>query len=381
MKRRISEYLRKGFDGPYFYRMVETVLARDKNWVFWKMASCPNIQMPPVTPADFAEARSSATRLATSKRLRPVPMGAVSMDFLKSDDVPAALAALGEEERYKMPALETLEHGIANDDFEIGMPTTSNEAKALAVESKASKSWRAMRIAARSKLASFDKIEDPKNISVVFQDAPPEDDDVQDAEPAADESAMPPLRTPLLVAGDSAREVVTALQDKRKGVFGVVVRHTTRAAEDGEANGKDFHFVTPAEFNMLRDGDRLVEYSETTGTSSKAVDAVVEAGKVPVLQVDAAAGRFARDMGFEARYVLLRDTSEEDGEGFDLVLEKGEDAADKVEAFVYAAEDANMEDAEENADETKGEDNDGEEEEASSEEDEEDDDAEEAKEE
>lgn len=352
MKRRISEYLRKGFDGPYFYRMVETVLARDKNWVFWKMASCPNIQMPAVTPADFTEARSSATRLATSKRLRPVPMGAVSMDFLKSDDVPAALAALSEEDRYKLPALETLERGIADDDFEIGMPS-NDETKARAVESKASKSWRAMRIAARSKLASFDKIEDPKNIGVVFQDTLPDDEAEQDAEPAADESAMPPSKTPVLVAGDSAHEVVAALQEKHKGVFGVVVRHTTRAAEDGEPNGKDFHFVTSAEFNTLRDGDRLVEYNETTGTSSKAVEAVVEAGKVPVLQVDAAAGRFARDMGFEARYVLVKDTSEEDGEGFDLVVTKGDDAADKVDAFVFAAEDANMEDAEENADEKK----------------------------
>lgn len=352
MKRRISEYLRKGFDGPYFYRMVETVLARDKNWVFWKMASCPNIQMPAVTPADFVEARSSATRLATSKRLRPVPMGAVSMDFLKSDDVPAALAALSEEDRYKLPALETLERGIADDDFEIGMPT-NNETKARAVESKASKSWRAMRIASRSKLASFDRIEDPKNIGVVFQDMPLDDDEAeQDAEPAADESAMPPSKAPVLVAGDSAHEVVAALQEKHKGVFGVVVRHTTRAAEDGESNGKDFHFVTPAEFNTLRDGDRLVEYNETTGTSSKAVEAVVEAGKVSVLQVDAAAGRFARDMGFEARYVLVKDTSEEDGEGFDLAVEKGDDAADKVDAFVFAAEDANMEDAE-NVDEKK----------------------------
>ncbi|KAJ3490328.1 hypothetical protein NLG97_g5802 [Lecanicillium saksenae] len=102
-KRRISEYLKRGFDGPYFYRMVETVLARDKNWVFWKMASCPPIEREPVTAADFVEARSSAERMATSKRLRPTPMGAVSMEFLNRANGGAAMDELQPPERPHAP--------------------------------------------------------------------------------------------------------------------------------------------------------------------------------------------------------------------------------------------------------------------------------------
>jgi THO complex subunit 1 len=64
---------------------------------------------------------------------------------------------LKDPERYSLPELSILRRGIADDDFEIEMPT-NDESKASAIEGKASKSWKALRIASKSKLVVFDKI-------------------------------------------------------------------------------------------------------------------------------------------------------------------------------------------------------------------------------
>jgi THO complex subunit 1 len=279
----ISDYLKQGADGPYFFRMVETVLARDKNWVFWKMASCPPIQRDPVSAQSFVEAKEAAQRMATSKRLRPNPLNAVPLDFLANEDETSALDKLKDSERYQLPEL---------DDFEIEMPTNS-ETKAAAVAGKASKSWRALRIASRFKLAAFDKLDDPKKINLIFEDDVEGDEDEEDAEPTASEDDMPKNRDPIILSASSGIDfssLKAKLMDLHKGVFAPVVRHAVREPEDGEVNGKTFHFVKAQEFNQLRDGDRLIEYTTRDGvdygTSSKAVEAVVDAGKVPIIELD-----------------------------------------------------------------------------------------------
>lgn len=392
MKKRISEYLKKGFDGPYFYRMVETVLARDKNWVFWKMASCPPIQKNPVSPADFVEARSAAQRMATSKRLRPVPMGAVSLDFLhgKPSGNDGLMDELASAERYQLPELDSFKRPIADDDFEIEMPT-NDETKAAAIAGKSSKSWRALRIAGRSRLAAFDRIDDPKKIGIVFEELT--DDagdgtsaDGDNAEETAANDDMPTNRDAVIIAGARGvgkSAVLRKLLERRKGVFAPVVRHTTRAPLEGEVAGKAFHFVPSAEFNQLRDGDRLVEYGTRRdgdyGTSTKAIDAVAETGKIPIVELDSEAAQFAKDMDFAARYVLIKPPSDEvfssrladagvdDAEAkevvakaaasaymggeevFGCVVENDElDAAvDAVDAYIYGTGDGDDDDAEE----------------------------------
>ncbi|KAG6039979.1 hypothetical protein E4U41_001771 [Claviceps citrina] len=320
-KSTISDYLKRGVDGPYFYRMVETVLARDKNWVFWKMASCPPIQRDPVSAAVFNEARAAAQRSATIKRLRPTPMGSMSLDFLKDGDDESLLQQLKCSERYELPELESFQRKIADDEFEIQMPTNA-QTKAAAIAGIASKSWRALRIAARSKLPVFDKIDDPKKVDIVFRELNDEDGDDnaanqangQSKEPAAaDDGSMPPDRTTIVVSGASAVDrsaLVSKLREQHRGIFAPVVRHTTREPADGEIRGKTLHFVTVQEFNQLRDGDRLIEHGERDGaaygTSSKAIDAVVDSGKVPIIELDLEAAQLAKEMGFPARYILIQ---------------------------------------------------------------------------
>ncbi|KAF7543394.1 hypothetical protein G7Z17_g10770 [Cylindrodendrum hubeiense] len=315
MKRTIADYLRQGSDGPYFYRMVETVLARDKNWVRWKIEGCHPFKRDPVSPANFVEAKGTVQRTATSKRLRPVPMGAVPLDFLKDEDEETAMERLKAEERSKIPELDSFKRKIADDDFEIEMPT-NDQTKAAAVAGKASKSWRALRIAARTKLAAFDKIDDPKKIDIVFEELTEGDDAEDTTEPTASDEDMPTDRDPIIISGPVAggkSALIEKLMEAHKGVFATVVRHTTREPLDGEVRGKTFHFVKAQEFNQLRDGDRLIESGTRDkvdyGTSTKAIDAVTEAGLVPIIELDLEAAQYAKDMDFQARFILIKTTT------------------------------------------------------------------------
>lgn len=288
-KQRIAEHMRRDTPGRLFYRMVDTVLARDKNWVYWKMAGCPLITRPPVTPSVYKEAQDSAKRLATNKRLRPHPMGAVNLDFLHTTDEDP-LATLKDPKRYQLPELDTFKTSIADNDFEISMPT-NDQSKAEAVAGKASKSWRALRVAGRFKLAAFDKIDDQNNISAIYEEL--KDIDEVEVEDTTVDSDMPTNRDAIIVSGPPGvgkSAVIERLLEAHKGVFAQVVRHTTREPAEGEVNGKAFHFVKPQEFNQLRDGDRLIEYSDagdiSYGTSTKAIEAVTESGKVPIIELD-----------------------------------------------------------------------------------------------
>jgi THO complex subunit 1 len=286
--------MKKDTPGRIFHRMVDTVLSRDKNWVYWKMANCPTIKRDPVQPQLYADAKAAAQKLATSKRLRPFPMGAVALDFLQPVDV-SSMDENGDKirhfKRYKLPELDSFKTGIADDDFEIGMPT-NDETKARAVAGKASKSWRALRTAARSRLVAFDKIDDPNTIDIVFEEPKDEEDEEEEEEPAA-EDQMPENRDPIILSypsGVGKSGLLEKLLESHKGVFAPVVRHTTREPAEGEVDGKDFYFVKAQEFNQLRDGDRLIEYSDADkisyGTSTKTLEAITEKGKIPVIELD-----------------------------------------------------------------------------------------------
>lgn len=285
MKRSIADYLRHGYEGPYFYRMVETVLSRDKNWVRWKAENCPSISLPPISPETFLEAQKTIQKNTTNKRLRPTPMGSLNLDFLSDTDPEAAMEKLKDSERYAAPELESFRRKIADDDFEIEMPT-NNETKAAAIDGKASKSWRALRIAAQTRLPAFDKIDDPDKIDVVFEDQVEEEDEEKDEIVDAD---MPEDRRLVVVAGlpgSGKTSVLDALLERRPGVFGRVVRHTTRVAVEGEADGKDFHFVSKEDFNIMVNNDQFVEFGEGDvqyGTSRRSIEGV--SLKVPLVEL------------------------------------------------------------------------------------------------
>jgi guanylate kinase len=69
---------------------------------------------------------------------------------------------------------------------------------------------------------------------------------------------------------------------------------TTRPPRQGEVDGRDYHFVSRAEFERRRDADEFVEWAEVHGNyygtlSSELVRAESE-GRIPVLEVDVQGG-------------------------------------------------------------------------------------------
>ena len=169
MKRSIAEYLKQGFEGAFFYRMVETVLSRDKNWVRWKIENCPSIARPAVSPEDYVAAKASARKATSNKRLRPTPIGSLDLKFLTESDDRSGLGRLKDPSRYRIPSIKSFQSKIELDDMDIDM-ARDDESKNAAIESKASKSWRALRIASTTKLVAFDKIDRSDKIDEIFQD-------------------------------------------------------------------------------------------------------------------------------------------------------------------------------------------------------------------
>ncbi|POS87369.1 hypothetical protein EPUL_000447 [Erysiphe pulchra] len=169
MKKYIAEYLKQSHDGPFFFRMVETVLSRDKNWARWKIENCPSITRPAVTPQDFIEARLSARKVTTNKKLRPNPIDSFDFNFLVEDENHRGLERLRDPSRFSIPSVSSFKSKIETDDLDMEMASNQEE-KNIVIQSKASKSWRALRVASTTKLVAFDKIERSDKIDEIFQD-------------------------------------------------------------------------------------------------------------------------------------------------------------------------------------------------------------------
>ncbi|KAF7116534.1 hypothetical protein CNMCM5793_005015 [Aspergillus hiratsukae] len=174
MRKAIEEYLQEGTGGKFYYRMVDTVLSRDKNWVRWKAEGCPLIERPAVSVAEYLGARENATKTYANKRLRPSPMGALNLNFLAEGESVASIEKLKEPERYSVPSADSFMMGIMDDELDIET-AHSKEDKESAIRAKASKTWRILRLSAKGKLGAFDKIDDGKNLKALFEaPQPPE---------------------------------------------------------------------------------------------------------------------------------------------------------------------------------------------------------------
>lgn len=203
MKKSIADYLKRGADGAFFYRMVETVLSRDKNWVRWKVENCPSIARPAISPQDYVAAKASARKVTTNKRLRPNPLGSLDLKFLAENDSQSGLERLKKPERYQIPSIKSFKNKIDLDDMDIDM-ARDEESKNAAIEAKASKCWRALRIASASKLTAFDKIEKSESIDEIFKDdvnpddliVPGDEESLESGDPKSDEVDEGPKEPP-----------------------------------------------------------------------------------------------------------------------------------------------------------------------------------------
>lgn len=100
IKNAIANYLQEGPDGKFYYRMVDTVLSRDKNWVRWKMENCQPFTRDRVPTTDLQQAKTGAQKAVVSKKAAR-PMGVPSMfDFLYNNEAEKGLSQLRQSDRY-----------------------------------------------------------------------------------------------------------------------------------------------------------------------------------------------------------------------------------------------------------------------------------------
>jgi guanylate kinase len=96
----------------------------------------------------------------------------------------------------------------------------------------------------------------------------------------------------LIISAPSGCGKTTLLKELFKIIdgLGISVSHTTRPPRDGEADGVDYHFVTPAGFSKMVDTGKFVEHASvhgnSYGTSCSSISQLLEDGLDVVLDID-----------------------------------------------------------------------------------------------
>ncbi|MFC4891603.1 guanylate kinase [Pseudofrancisella aestuarii] len=85
-----------------------------------------------------------------------------------------------------------------------------------------------------------------------------------------------------------------------KNDFVVATSHTTRESRLGETNGKEYYFVTVAEFEQMLRQNGFIEYAKVFknyyGTSKYEIDRLLSQGKNIILEIDWQGARQAREI-------------------------------------------------------------------------------------
>ncbi|KAJ4354938.1 hypothetical protein N0V95_003404 [Ascochyta clinopodiicola] len=171
IKNAIANYLQEGPDGKFYYRMVDTVLSRDKNWVRWKMENCQPFTRNRVDIAEVLSSKSDAVRAISKKRPNEPTGVSGSLDFLYNTEAEKGLSQLRQRDRFNAPSAEAYAKKIKMVDLDLEMANTDAE-KREAEEKKSSYVWRGLRAASQKQLSSFDKMDHGKGLEAL-QPVPP----------------------------------------------------------------------------------------------------------------------------------------------------------------------------------------------------------------
>lgn len=149
--------------------------------------------------------------------------------------------------RFSVPAADSFMMGIMDDEMDMDM-AQSKEDKDIAIQSKASKTWRILRLSSRNKLAAFDKIDDGKNLKVLFETPSPAEGTSpppQSSEKAAPPASAPtqPVSTTESQAPPASDEITTTEQQPEESGIG--------ASEQGHESGSSTD-------NIVEKGDMAV---------------------------------------------------------------------------------------------------------------------------
>lgn len=119
------------------------------------------------------------------------------------------------------------------------------------------------------------------------------------------------------------------------------VSHTTRPMRNGEADGKDYHFIDQQGFQQLIAEDKFVEYAEVFGnfygTSKMALQEPLQSGHDIILEIDWQGALLIKKAFPDAIRVFILPPSIE--ELRDRLENRGKDSTDVIERRMIEARD------------------------------------------
>lgn len=159
-KQKISDYLQPNLEGRLFFRSIETILNRDKNWVRWKMESCPSFLLDPLPAEKFSDITEKVKELCRPTKPYEFEMGTPALSRLWREGAKSSgLEALQVKERFTVPSPESFLPGIERENGDIDAPFFDEDFERASV-AKASKTWRALRVSAKHDYHLFNEIEE-----------------------------------------------------------------------------------------------------------------------------------------------------------------------------------------------------------------------------
>lgn len=194
----ITSYLSSSNEGRHYSRMVETVLSRDRNWVRWKIESCPSIVRGPVTTEEEMNARRGARDATRPRRIPDKPMGAMDLAFLE-DDNDGGLDALKDPSRHTAPLIEQLVDAVKTDKLDLDMAMDEAETSSLTNAIHNAK-WRALRQARATNLSLLDQVESTKDLDEMLSKVPTEWSSLEQAGDGASPAAAASIGEVMLEA-------------------------------------------------------------------------------------------------------------------------------------------------------------------------------------
>lgn len=169
MRSAIADYLQEGPDGKYYYRMIDNVLSRDKNWVRWKVESCPPISLPPLETKEYLDAKQGAKKHCAPRRIKASVMGAMDMSFISdSGNNEEGLAKLRARGKFVPPDVKG--YISTAKEVDLDMEMAKKEDKPELIEKRASNTWRVLRITAKSQLSLFDEVDESGDLDVLDEE-------------------------------------------------------------------------------------------------------------------------------------------------------------------------------------------------------------------
>jgi|SRR6187402_1993998 len=104
--------------------------------------------------------------------------------------------------------------------------------------------------------------------------------------------------------GTLIRELLSAVPDLELSVSA-----TTRAPREGEVDGRDYHFLTPAQFEQRKGEDDFLEFATYSGnrygTLRSEVERRLEAGHSVVLEIEVQGAQQVRASGIDSVQIFI----------------------------------------------------------------------------